>query len=369
MQMDFKGKRKTAAIVNLNSIKHNLNFIKKTVGNAKICAVVKANSYGHGAKQVSTMIIKEQLADYLAVATVEEGIELRNQGIQMPILLLGVTFNDQYESCLDHDLTITITSTEDIKALNSIADNCSKIANAHLKVDTGMGRIGANPENKEELAKEILQSPNINMEGIFSHFSDSSNKEYSRKQIDTFKPVAGYFEKSLEKKLIKHIANSGAILGLPESYMDMVRPGIILYGYQAFDNLQSDELKPGMVLRTEISFVKYAKKGTFISYGASTQTKEDGYIATLPIGYADGISRSLSNKMKVVIEGKMYHQIGTITMDQIMINLGQDYKKTGTEVFIFDDHLYTADHYAETMRTIPYEVTCNVSKRVTRYYK
>ncbi len=368
--MIFEGERKTAAIVNLKNIKNNLSFIKKTIGEErKICAIVKADSYGHGATVVSEYLLKSNLVDYFGVATVEEACELRDAGIETPVLLLGVTFKDQFELSVIKNLTISVSSKEDISELNKTAQKLNKFARIHLIIDTGMGRIGARPEDYETLLKELLKSSNINFEGIFSHFSDSSNVEYSRKQIKKFKEAADYFENLTGKKLIKHTANSGAILNLPESLFDMVRPGIILYGYKPYDNYkQSKFFSPGMTLRTEISFVKYVKKGTVISYGADTFTEEDCYIATIPIGYADGISRSLSGKMKVKINNKFYSQTGRITMDQIMINLKQDYYKPGTEVIIFDFDSYTVNDYADLMNTIPYEVTCNVSKRVKRYY-
>ncbi|MEN8117453.1 MAG: alanine racemase [Bacteroidota bacterium] len=368
--MELTGKRKTAAIVNLKHIKENLVTIKQFVGDKKICAIVKADSYGHGAIVVSKYIIKSGLVDYLGVATVEEGCELREAGINVPILLLSVTFKDQFDICVKNDLTVTVSSREDIAELNKIAGKYGKAAKLHLIIDTGMGRVGARQENYKELAEELLNSSNLNLEGLFSHFSDSSDNEYSGIQIQKFKAAAEYFENATGKSLIKHMANSGAILNLPESYFDMVRPGIILYGYKPYDNYSEKKiLSPGMKFRTEISFVKYVKKGTVISYGANTFTEEDCYIATIPVGYADGISRSLSNKMQVKINDKLYSQIGKVTMDQTMINLGQDFYGVGTEVFMFDDNSYSADQYADLMGTIPYEVTCNVSKRVIRYYE
>ena len=367
--MQFNKKRKTAALIHLKNIKNNLTYKKKKVGNTKICAVVKADSYGHRAVEVSKYLLKTGFVDYFGVATVEEGCELRNAGINSPILLLGITFPDQFETALKNDLTITVSSKTDIIELNKIAEKLNKQAKTHLIIDTGMGRIGAGEKDFENLAKEFLKSGNINFEGLFSHFSDSSNKKYSETQIRKFKFAVDYFEKKTGKKLLKHIANSGAILNLPDSYFDMVRAGIILYGYKPYDNYkEAKHFKPGMTLRTEISFIKYVKKGSNISYGADTFTEENCYIATLPIGYADGISRSLSGKMKVQINNKFYRQIGRITMDQIMINLKQDFYDTGTEVLIFDEKSYTADNFADLMNTIPYEVTCNISKRVKRYF-
>ncbi|RLD73348.1 MAG: alanine racemase [Bacteroidetes bacterium] len=368
--MELEGKRKTAAIVNLKHIKENLVTIKQFVGDKKICAIVKADAYGHGAVEVSKFIIESGLVDYLGVATVEEGCELRDAGIKTPILLLGITFKDQFNLCVKNDFTVTVSSAEDIAELNKIASKHNKLVKTHLIIDTGMGRIGVRQENYKNLAEELLKASNLDFEGIFSHFSDSSNNEYSGIQIQEFKKAVEYFEKAAGKSLVKHMANSGGILNLPESYFDMVRPGIILYGYKPYDNYSKKKIfNPSMTFRTEISFVKYVEKGTVISYGADTFTKEDCYIATIPVGYADGISRSLSDKMQVKINNKIYPQIGRVTMDQTMIILGQDLYSAGTEVLIFDDNSYSVDNYADLMGTIPYEVTCNVSKRVIRYYE
>lgn len=368
--MTLKGKRKTAAIISLKNLESNLRFIKQTVGNKKVCAIVKADSYGHGVVIVSEYLLKTGLVDYFGVATVEEAVELRETGIKIPILLLGVTFSDQFETAITNDITVTTGSADDIIKLNKLAKKQNKKVKIHLIIDTGMGRIGAADENFKRLADVLIKSPHLIFEGIFSHFSDSSNNKYSELQIEKFKTAGDYFENATGKILLKHMANSGAILNLPDSYFDMVRPGIILYGYKPYDHYKEAEFfKPGMTLRTEISFVKYVKKGTVISYGANTFTEEDCYIATIPIGYADGISRSLSGKMKLMIHNKAYNQIGKITMDQIMINLEQDNLSVGTEVIIFDFENYTVDDYADLMNTIPYEVTCNVSKRVKRYYE
>ncbi len=367
--MIFKGKRKTAAIVSLKNIENNLKHIKKTIGKKKICAIVKADAYGHGALAVSEHLLQSGLVNYFGVATVEEGIELRNAGIETPILFLGITFPDQFELSIKNNLTVTVGSAEDLIELNKVAEKLNKQAKFHLITDTGMGRIGVRPEEYQNITQALIKSKKLNFEGIFSHFSDSSNNEYSELQMEKFKTAVEYFEQAAGKKLLKHMANSGAILNLPESYFDMVRPGIILYGYKPYDNYKDSEFfKAGMTFRTEISFIKQVEKGTVISYGADTLTDENCNIATVPVGYADGISRSLSGKMKFKINGKFYNQIGKITMDQIMINLGQDSYNPGTEVIIIDFDSYTADDYADLAGTIPYEVTCNVSKRVVRYY-
>lgn len=369
--MTFEGKRKSLAIVDLFAIESNLISVAKLTANTRICAVVKADAYGHGAVEISRMIEKKALAGYFGVATVEEAVELRQAGIKLPILLLGVTFSDQFGICIDNDICITLAGPGALKDLSEIAEEKGVSPRVHLIIDTGMGRIGAREEELEELTGAFKEKyTNVHLEGIFSHFSCASNKEYSNMQLEKFKRAAGLFESVLGRRLLKHMANSGAILNLPDSYFDMVRPGIIMYGYKPYDGseIYKKEFRPSMKFRTEISFIKYVKKGSVISYGADTRVEEDCYIATLPLGYADGISRSLSNKMELRIEGRSYMQTGRVTMDQIMINLGQDSYPVGTEVLVFDTEGYTANEYADNMGTIPYEVTCNLSRRVKRYY-
>lgn len=371
-KISFENERKTAAIINLNNIRKNLKGIRQKVGDkVKICPAVKADAYGHGAVAISKMIENEKLAEYLGVATVEEGIELRENGINLPILLFGVTFKDQLQKAIENNLTLTIVSLKTLEDTINISQKLNKKAKIHIKVDTGMGRIGATASESIEIIKNAYKSENIILEGVFTHFpkSDEKDKSFSLNQIEIFKKLKKDVENLNINIPLFHMANSGAILDLPSSYFDMVRPGVMTYGYYpSKETSESIKIYPSMKLRTEIAFIKKVKKGTPISYGGIFIAPKDCYIATVPIGYADGLNRQLSNRHDVIIDNKTYKIAGRVCMDQTMIYLEDDFYDIGTEVVFFDFDKITISTVAEELSTIPYEVTCWISKRVKRYY-
>ncbi len=372
-KISFEGERKTAAIIDLNAIRKNILGIKNRVGeNVLICPAVKANAYGHGAVEISKMFEKEKLANYLGVATVEEGIELRNAGIKLPILLFGVTFKDQLNLSIKNDLTLAVVNMQTLMETVEIAKKLNKRATIHLKVDTGMGRIGCKPSEALNIVKNACNYKDfVYLEGVFTHFpkSDEKDKTFSYRQIEIFKSLKEEIENENIHIPIYHMANSGAILDLKESYFNMVRPGVMTYGYYPSDETtESIKLYPSMQVRTEIAFIKKVERGTPISYGGIYVAQTDRYIASLPIGYADGINRLLSNKHNVLINGKQYKIAGRICMDQIMVDLYDDFYDVGTQVIIFGYDTITASDVAREVGTIPYEVTCWISKRVKRYF-
>ena len=371
-KISFENERKSAAIINLNNIRKNLKGIREKVGDkVKICPAVKADAYGHGAVAISKMIENEKLAEYLGVATVEEGIELRENGINLPILLFGVTFKDQLQKAIENNLTLTIVSLKTLEDTINISQKLNKKAKIHIKVDTGMGRIGATASESIEIIKNAYKSENIILEGVFTHFpkSDEKDKSFSLNQIEIFKKLKKDVENLNINIPLFHMANSGAILDLPSSYFDMVRPGVMTYGYYpSKETSESIKIYPSMKLRTEIAFIKKVKKGTPISYGGTFIAPKDCYIATVPIGYADGLNRQLSNRHDVIIDNKTYKIAGRVCMDQTMIYLEDDFYDIGTEVVFFDFDKITVSTVAEELSTIPYEVTCWISKRVKRYY-
>jgi alanine racemase len=370
--IQLKGKRRTAALVDLGAIKQNILGIKAKVGGSiKICPVVKADAYGHGAVAVSKRIQEEKLADYLGISTVEEGRKLRRAGIRLPLLLLGLIMPDEAKQAAEHSLTITVCEKNLIDAASQAARDLNKKLKVQIKIDTGMGRIGCQPEETLDLATYVRSKKNLKLEGIFSHFpvSDIKDKTFSLHQIETFKKVSLELEKNGFHYLLKHLANSAAILNLPQSYFDMVRPGIMIYGHYPSDEIcESIKIRPAMTLRSEIIFIKRVKKGTSLSYGRTYTTAKDSYIATVPAGYADGMNRLLSNNHEVIICGRLYPLVGRVTMDQILVDLGDDFHPVGTEVIIFGQEIVTASDVARTLNTIPYEVICAVSKMVKRYY-
>jgi alanine racemase len=365
--------RPTRAEINLSAFEFNFNQVKKLVGGkTKIMAVVKANGYGHGAVEISKVAVSLG-ADYLAVAIPEEGIELRENHINLPILVFGPPFESQIELFFKYDLIPTIVTFECAEKFNSFAEKFGRKIRCHIKIDTGMGRVGVNYKNAVEFVKKVFyEFKNLHIEGIYTHFatSDERDKSFAYLQFERFIEVVKEIESSGIKIPLKHCANSGAILDMPETYLDMVRPGVMLYGYYpSLEVLNKIELKPVMTLKSKISFLKEVEPGTSISYGRRFISKEKTKIATIPIGYADGYSRALTNLGKVEINNKIFPVVGTVTMDQIMVDVGLDTEvKVGDDVILFGSKNLTAWDVAGWLGTIPYEICCKVSSRVPRVY-
>ena len=365
--------RDVYAEIDLDAVKHNLTAIRRHISpNSKLCAVVKANAYGHGAIQVSKVAV-ECGADFLAVATVEEGLELRRAGFNVPILILGLIPADTAAKVVvDNDLTATVADLQLAQKISSAAFNLNKIAKVHLKIETGMGRIGIYPENSIELAKNIAALPNIEPEGIFSHFADADNpdRSFTRHQIEIFSETADKIRSAGVNIKIRHIAESAAALDILEAHFNMVRAGIITYGlYPAANFPKIIALRPAMKLISRIVYLKTVKKGVSVGYGRDFVAKRDSIIATLPIGYADGYIRAYKG-FHVDIRGKIAPIAGRICMDQTMIDVTDvDGVKIGDEVILFGSDLISIDDAAKYLQTINYEVTCLVSARVPRIFK
>lgn len=363
--------------VHLGNIRANIEGIRKTVGsNRKILIAVKANAYGHGAVEVSRMA-EQSGVDWLGVATVPEGIQLREAGIRLPILKFNPAFPEEMESAVRHDLTLTVCDKENISELQSMCSNCAFTATVHLKVDTGMGRIGVAPADASDLARFITTDcPNLNLEGVFTHLpvSDSSDSDYTKEQIVNFQTVIDSIEAAIGSKIpLAHCANSGAVLDYPEGWFDMVRPGIMIYGYYPGNrSSHSIDLKPGLSYYTRVSFLKKVSQGTSIGYGRTWIALEDTWIATIPAGYADGFNRLFSNTGRVLINGHSYPIVGRVCMDQSMVNLGpQTDVKVGDEVVLIGrsgNEEISAYEWAEKLNTITYEVTSQINHRVPRIF-
>lgn len=371
--------RATKAIINLENLKYNISQVKKLVGeNTKICIPVKADAYGHGAVQVAIAAMKAG-ACALAVASVSEGVELRDAGIVAPIISLSLPTPVEIDEILNYDIQPLVMDSEFINALNEEAKKLNILGKVHLKIDTGMSRIGCDPQEAVKLAVQISRTKNLELCGVATHFSVSDSKnskdiEFTKKQITTFKKaIAKIREREINPGLV-HAANSGAIIQYPETYFDMVRPGILIYGYSPSDDLENAiSLKPVMSLRTKVVLIKKIRKGTTVSYGCHWKANEDTYIGTLPIGYADGLSRSLSNGLKVRIGNELFPIVGTICMDQCMINLGSTpWVQRWDEVEIFGNGSLAqnncANDLAKIAGTISYEIISNINKRVPRVY-
>ncbi|MBU5488975.1 alanine racemase [Clostridium sp. MSJ-8] len=364
------------AEIDLDALAYNVRNIKKLIGDKEMVAVVKADAYGHGAIDIVETLQKNGVSR-LAVAVITEAIELRKSGVDIPIMILGYTPSDYGEELIKYDIEQTVYDLEYAKRLSEIAEKLNKKAKIHIAVDTGMGRIGFYPNEKSvEDVVEISKLNNIEIEGMFTHYAtaDEEDKTYTYHQFELYNK----FNKSLEDKGViipfKHTSNSGAIMDLPETYLDGVRAGIILYGYYPSDEVNKEvlPLKPILTLKTKVSHVKKMDKDMYVSYGRTFKTERESIIATIPIGYADGYSRNLSGKVKVIINGKFAKVVGRICMDQCMIDVTDiDDVKVGDEVILIGEDngiKYNADDMAKDLGTINYEVLCMIKQRIPRLY-
>lgn len=366
----------TTARTLLGNIEHNLRGIRARVGDRLVLAAVKANAYGHGAAAVSQMIERTGAADWLGVATVEEGLQLRDAGVSLPILKFSPTRDvDDVTRALLAGITLSVVDQASIAQVAAAADalDLSDVA-VHLKVDTGMRRVGAEPADAPALAASIAGHPRLRLQGVFSHLpiSDSpAGDEFTRHQTRLFADTMTAIEAVAGPVELKHLANSGGVLGHPETWFDMVRPGIMIYGSLPDPLAQRTvDLRPGLEFTTRVSFVKPVAAGETIGYGRTFAAPADTWIATIPAGYGDGYSRLLSNRGRVLIGGVSYPIAGRVCMDQTMIDLGPEpVAAVGDEAVLIGrrgDAEITAENVAELMGTIPYEVTCLITQRVTR---
>lgn len=373
----FRNLRAMWAEVDLDNLQHNLKQIKKICKDKEIIGVIKANAYGHGAMEIAPTLLKNGVSR-LAVAVLSEAMELRMSGIKEPIMILGYTPPYLGDVLVDNDIEQAIYSYEDALELSKIAVLKRKTLKIHIVVDTGMGRIGFLPtkESIEDVYK-ISELPNIKIEGVFSHFSsaDELDKSYTSYQMDNYMEFIHKVEAKNILIPIKHIANSAAIIDLKHTHLDAVRAGIIMYGYYPSNYVLKDsvKLKPVMSLKTSIVHIKKIPAGEYISYGRTFKTERESVIATLPMGYADGYNRLLSNKGKVIVKGNFAPVVGRVCMDQCMIDVTDiEDLKVGDIVTIIGEEngiSYTADDIASQIDTINYEVICNINKRVPRVYK
>ena len=365
--------RDVYAEIDLNAIRHNLKEIRRHINPAsKLCVVVKANAYGHGAIEVSKVAV-ECGADFLAVATVGEAIELRRAGFSLPILILGLIPQAAVDAVVANDLTQSVADFELAEKISDAAGRLFKPAKIHLKIETGMGRIGVDPDKAAALAAKISRLPNVELEGLFSHFADadSEDRTFTNHQIEVFKETAYKIRAAGVGIKIFHLAESAAVLDIPEAHFDMVRSGIINYGLYPSENIRRTiELQPAMKLVTHIVYLKKVSAGVSIGYGREFVAERDSLIATLPLGYADGYIRAYKN-FHVDIVGKGLAPVaGRVCMDQTMVDVTDiDGVQVGDEVILFGSDAVTADEAARHLGTINYEVTCLVSARVPRIFK
>ncbi len=385
--------RATFAEINLKAFKHNLQNLKTITEPATglspatgIMAVIKADAYGHGALPCAKAAVDSGV-DYLGVGIIEEGIELRKNGVTDPILILGSIFPDEAADLVRHDLATILCTPHLAETLAKEAEKQGKTVNVHIKVDTGMNRLGVLPENLLPLIKTINNLPNLKLEGLSTHFSSADDEDTSitTQQMELFQKTLSELQKAgVTMPPLTHLANTSALLRFPESRSKMVRPGLILYGalpspvlnpvvQEICQKENLENFQPVMQWKSRIILLKSVQKGQPLSYSRKHFTQKNSLIATLPIGYADGLNRNLSNNMDVLIRGKRAPQVGTICMDMILIDVTEvPDVQMGDEVVIFGkqgEEEILVEELAKKSNTIPYEILCNVGKRVPRIYK
>jgi alanine racemase len=369
--------RDTWAEISLDDIKYNFlqfrHFVKQPT---KIMAVVKADGYGHGAIEIAKTAI-QMGADYLAVALLDEAIQLREAGITEPILVLGYTPSRSVTEAIIQNITLTVFDHEIMDEIINQSSFLNRTASIHLKVDTGMSRIGVtSPEDAFILAAKANMADNVHLEGIFTHFSnaDSEDSSFTDTQFQKFKLVLEYLEKHNIYIPIKHCCNSAATMKFPKMHLDMVRVGVALYGLYPDASLKKLPilLKQAMSFKTRIAAIKKVAESQPISYGCTFKPTKESIIATIPVGYADGLSRQLSNRGSLLVQGQKAKIAGRVCMDQSMIDITDlPTCSLGDEVVIFGEtqsSFQSVDDIAELMGTINYEVVCLIGKRVPRVY-
>lgn len=365
------------AEVYLDRLKHNLSEVRRLIGpKVAIFAVVKADAYGHGAIQAARAFL-EAGANYLAVALPEEGIDLRQAGFSEPILVFGPYVAGQSRAFLDYGLTASLASREALEDLAFSAASEGRTVPVHVKIDSGMGRVGVRPAEALDFLRAVSQTKGLSLQGAYTHMAraDETDKSCALEQYKRFSGILADAASVGIDIPIKHMANSAGIIDLPQTYLDAVRPGIMLYGLYPSDEVDRSRvaLEPAMELKARVSHVKRVPADTPVSYGGIYRTTGESTIATLPLGYADGYSRILNGRgAEALIKGRRHPIVGRICMDQIMVDVGDSPVQIGDEAVLFGrqgDALIHADEIARKLGTINYEVTCMVSRRVPRIYK
>jgi alanine racemase len=365
---------RSAAVVDLACITHNLQVAREKAPGRKMIAMIKANAYGHGLVRVGAHLAAEGV-DYLGTAFVEEALELRKAGITIPIITSGPFSKFQIGLFIENQIDFTVASVDALQLISESAAFYKKRVNVHLKIDTGMMRIGIRHSNAQQLFAAALKvEKQVKVVSIFSHFAnaDSEDLSFARLQLERFLEATRFYEKHSLSKPLLQIANSAAILRLPESLLDMVRPGIMLYGYHpSWHSEAAAHLLPALSLRAKVMYFKVILKGSSVGYGRTWTAPENCRAVTIPVGYGDGYARGLSNKGQVLLRGKRYPLVGTVCMDQIVVNIGDGEAYNGEEVVLIGkqgEEAITADEIAAQLGTISYEVLTGISQRVPRIY-
>lgn len=367
--------RPTWVEIDLSALRHNLLAIKKTAGpGVKIMGIVKADAYGHGDYEVCRVLLNHGV-EILGIAILEEGIQLRDKGIQAPLLLLGGLFEDQIDAVIQYNVIPAVYDLKLARVLSKRAHELHKTIPVHVYVDTGMGSIGVRYDKAVEFVKSLRDIKNIFIDGIYTHCSSSDEKEsaYTNLQIRRFRDVLTTLDAIKIGIPVRHMANSGAIIGYPDAYFTMVRPGLSLYGLYPSEEVSRDiGIRPVMSFKTRVIHIKDMQPGDYVGYSRTYKITKPTCVATLPFGYDDGYNRLLSGQGKVIIRGVTASIIGRVCMDQCFVDVSHVNEVcVGDEVVVYGSQgqeTISIESIAKQLQTIPYEVTCSVSKRVPRIY-
>lgn len=359
--------------VDLNNLRHNLDLIRKHTDNRPVMAVVKSNAYGHGMLKVAQLYEKLGV-NCLGVALLEEGIRLRESGISLPIVVFGGVLPEQILQYLEWNLEFFVSSPEVLRVTESICKSGSQQAIVHLKLDSGMGRVGINTADSASFIEEAVRAEHITVKGVCSHLAcaDDPKNPFTLKQVESFLAAVSVFERLGVEIPLRHLANSGGVLYFPETHLDLIRPGILLYGvYPDTSSPHVLDVRPALQLKSQVAFHKSIPAGFSVSYGSSWTSEKPSQISTVPLGYGDGYRRQLSNCGEVLINGKRRSIAGRVCMDQFMVNCENDTINIGDEVVLIgqqQDQFITVEEISSLADTIPYEILTNLNERLPRIY-
>lgn len=358
--------------IDLGALRDNFLTLRGVAGKSRVMAVLKANAYGHGLIPCAQTLAAAG-ADAFGVAFLSEALALRRAGITQPILAFGGILREQIDEFIEHEIDITASSESKLSSIAEVAARWHMPARVHLKFDTGMGRIGVRPESARNLIVKALQLKGIQIRGIYTHFAESEREtKFTTEQLQKFLEICGIFQKEAGYLPLRHAANSAALLRIPEARLDLVRPGIALYGVYPTKSLSNAcTLKPVMRVSSHVVYFKTVLPGASVSYGRTWTAQVPTRVVTVPVGYGDGYFRALSNRGSMLIRGKKFPIVGTVCMDQTMVAVGDDEAYVGDEVVLLGrqgDASISADEVADAAGTISYEILTNFSARVPRRY-
>ena len=367
--------RPTHAEVDLAALRENLNAIKAFVAPSKVMAVVKANGYGHGLERTA-LCLQGAGVDSLGVAYIEEAIALRQCGVTIPVLVFGGLLQEQLELYIKHNVDVTASSVSKLEQIEATAQRLKRRARVHLKIDTGLERIGVHYYTAQTLFDAALRANHSDIVGVYSHFADVNRSDLAiaKLQLERFLSALKYYEERAQSPFLRHIASSSGLMALKESHLDMVRPGLTLYGVYPGPGYESVlHVKPVLTLNSHVVYFKVVKKGAGVSYGHKWHAPHDTRVVTIPIGYGDGYLRALSNRASVIIRGKRSPIVGVVCMDQLMVNIGPSGEGyNDDEVTLIGEsgnERVSVEELAAHIETTPHEILVSLNQRIPRVYR